>query len=130
VLTLCMCCCLCVQCFNPLGVGNWSLPSTFTTAPSVPSQPDPPQLVQCTAVSNSAAPALLPVAQGAGFCCAQTFLLRDQALSDCVTRIRCLLQATSQDHCAACDTAGLLSRAASQQVRAFVPAVGNWGRVN
>jgi hypothetical protein len=70
VSTLCMCCCLCVQCFNPLGVGNWSLPSTFTTAPSVPSQPEPPQLVQCTAVSISAAPALLPVSQGAGLLCA------------------------------------------------------------
>jgi len=31
-----------VQSFNALGHGPWSLPSTFTTQPSVPAQPDPP----------------------------------------------------------------------------------------
>jgi hypothetical protein len=43
-----------LQCFNGLGVGNWSLPSTFTTAPSVPAQPDPPQLLESTPVSTAA----------------------------------------------------------------------------
>lgn len=47
----------CMQCFNVLGVGNWSLPSTFTTTPSVPSQPEPPQLVQADAVCYISAPA-------------------------------------------------------------------------
>jgi hypothetical protein len=47
----CLSACPGLQCFNPLGVGNWSLSSTFTTAPSVPAPPAAPQQVQSAPVS-------------------------------------------------------------------------------
>lgn len=53
---LCLCLKLCtvlfLQSFNSHGSGPWSLPSTFTTQPSVPGQPDSPVQVSSTEVGG------------------------------------------------------------------------------